>query len=63
MSADALLYEMLPRSVADLLRANMETKAEHFDDVTLFFSNIAGFTDMYATFPPMSMVSFLNQVY
>ena len=41
-----LLYSMLPRLVADDLRAGKVVEPELYRDVTMFFSDIVGFTTM-----------------
>ncbi|CAH1780241.1 unnamed protein product [Owenia fusiformis] len=61
--SDELLYQMLPKTVAHQLKHNQSVSAEYFDDVTVFFSDIVGFTSLSAISSPMQVVDFLNALY
>ena len=61
--ADSLLYQMLPQSVAEQLKTNTSVKAEYYESVTIYFSDIVGFTELSATCSPFEVVDLLNSLY
>ena len=56
--AEFLLYQMLPEAVALQLKQNRNVSAESYEDVTIFFSDIVGFTTISASCSPLEVVSF-----
>lgn len=60
---DSLLYRMLPPSVAEALKQGKQITAEWFDEVTIYFSDIVGFTTLAAKSTPMQIVDLLNSLY
>ncbi|XP_070572314.1 atrial natriuretic peptide receptor 1-like [Ptychodera flava] len=60
---DMLLYRMLPETVAEQLKRGQTVAAENYDAVSIFFSDIVGFTTIASNSSPMEVVNFLNDLY
>uniref|UniRef100_A0A8C3AS93 Guanylate cyclase n=1 Tax=Cyclopterus lumpus TaxID=8103 RepID=A0A8C3AS93_CYCLU len=60
---DKLVAQMLPKSVAQALKTGKPVKPEHFNEVTLYFSDIVGFTTISALSDPIEVVDLLNDLY
>ncbi|CAF4436647.1 unnamed protein product, partial [Rotaria sp. Silwood2] len=60
---DKLLSQMLPPSVADSLKSGKAVEAVWYECVTIYFSDIVGFTTISALSSPMEVVDLLNDLY
>uniref|UniRef100_W5K8D2 guanylate cyclase n=1 Tax=Astyanax mexicanus TaxID=7994 RepID=W5K8D2_ASTMX len=58
-----LLYSIFPGGVAQRLWQGLPVQAKKFDDVTMLFSDIVGFTAVCAQCTPMQVISMLNELY
>ena len=61
--SERLLQNILPLSIIKKLRENPDTIAERFEDCTVLFSDIVGFTQMSKTMPAVSIVELLNEIF
>lgn len=53
--SDSLLFQMLPPSVATQLKQTQRVPAEYYDGVTIYFSDIVGFTEIAAECTPLEV--------
>ncbi|XP_035938751.2 guanylate cyclase D-like [Halichoerus grypus] len=60
---ERLLSQMLPLSVAEALKMGTAVEPEYFDQVTIYFSDIVGFTIISALSEPIEVVGLLNDLY
>ncbi|XP_052778365.1 uncharacterized protein LOC128215905 [Mya arenaria] len=60
---DTLLYQMLPKEVAEQLKQNQEVSTEEFPHATIMFSDIVGFTNICSRSSPLQIVEMLNTIY
>ncbi|MBM3577898.1 MAG: HAMP domain-containing protein [Alphaproteobacteria bacterium] len=61
--SEKLLHNILPAAIAQRLRGGEETIAEVFPEVTVFFSDIVGFTELSAKLGPHETVNMLNAIF
>ncbi|XP_071146999.1 uncharacterized protein [Mytilus edulis] len=60
---DMLLYQLLPQSVAEMLKKGEQIDAEQYNESTMFFSDVVGFTSISAASSPLQVVDMLNSLY
>lgn len=58
-----LLEEVFPKHIAAALRQGRKIEPEKRDCVTIFFSDIVGFTNISSTLPPVKISDMLDRLY
>jgi adenylate cyclase len=61
--SERLLLSILPQPVANQLKDDPQTIAEHFAEATVLFADIVNFTAMASERSPIAMVSLLNEIF
>ena len=61
--SERLLLNILPKAIADQLKQHQGSLAEQFDEATILFADIAGFTPLSAQMRPIELVNLLNQIF
>ena len=58
-----MIYDTFPRHIADTLRAGRRVEPERKECVTIFFSDIVGFTELSASMSPEKVMDMLDRLY
>jgi class 3 adenylate cyclase len=61
--ADRLLYSIFPAPIAERLKTAPEVIAERFDEVTVLFADVVGFTPLAASLSAERLVEILNEIF
>lgn len=61
--SEQLLLNVLPRPTAERLKQGETTIVDRFEEVTVLFGDLVGFTAFAAEQPPERVVAFLNEVF
>src|SRR5437660_10058482 len=60
---ERLLLNVLPASIADKLKQQVGIIAERFDDASVLFADIVGFTPLSARLSPSDLIESLNRIF
>ncbi len=61
--SEQLLLNILPEPIADRLKRNPGSIADSFEEVTVLFADIVGFTELSASISATELVELLNQIF
>ncbi|MEG5136262.1 MULTISPECIES: adenylate/guanylate cyclase domain-containing protein [unclassified Microcoleus] len=60
---EKLLLNILPKPIAERLQKEQKLIADHFDEVTVLFADLVGFTEFSAHKSPTQLVEILNGIF
>jgi len=61
--SENLLLNILPKDIADILKNESRTIADHYDGASILFADVVNFTPMSAQMRPVEIVGLLNEVF
>jgi guanylate cyclase len=61
--SQSLLLNILPREIAAILMHESRTIADHYDQASVMFADMVGFTPLSAQLAPVEMVELLNEAF
>jgi guanylate cyclase len=61
--AESLLLNILPRSIADKLKAETQTIADQFGSASILFADVVDFTPLAERLPPVEVVGVLDHLF
>lgn len=63
VKSENLLLNILPKEIAAILKNESRTIADHYNDASVLFADMVGFTPLSAELPPVEMVELLNEAF
>jgi adenylate cyclase len=61
--SEALLLNILPKEIAAILKNESRTIANQYDEASVLFADMVGFTPLSAQLPPVEVVELLNEIF
>jgi guanylate cyclase len=61
--SENLLLNILPREIASILKNESRTIADHYNEASILFADMVGFTPLSAKLAPAEMVELLNEAF
>lgn len=61
--SEMLLLNILPKEISEALKAGPRTIAAQYDNASILFADVVGFTPMAAAMTPLRLVDLLNDVF
>ena len=61
--SEKLLLNILPAMIAEQLKKQNRTIADHFESVTILFADLVNFTHLSSQLPPIEIVEILNEIF
>jgi guanylate cyclase len=61
--AESLLLNILPRSIAEILKTETRTIADRFDSASILFADVVDFTPLSSRLPPEDVVGILDELF
>jgi guanylate cyclase len=61
--SESLLLNILPKEIAAILKNESRTIADHYQEASVLFADMVGFTPLSTQLPPVEMVELLNEVF
>lgn len=61
--SENLLLNILPKQIVDTLKVEEQVIANKYEEASILFADLVGFTPMTAQMKPTEVVKFLNQIY
>jgi len=61
--SETLLLNILPKEIAAILKNESRTIPDHYEEASVLFADMVGFTPLSAQLPPVEMVELLNEAF